>query len=173
MVNLRDFAKALGIKPNAVRAAMVDGRISSFEKTKKGYQFDLDRALNEYEENTNRSLSSNTRFDEESDTVPFESDGSRSVLDKDPKFWNVNEALQAKTIFSALKVKHELEVQQGKFYSKDEADREINRIATTFARGLRSMPTRIKQKIPDLTFDNLKVIEDLATELITECESKL
>ena len=57
------------------------------------------------------------------DEPEFDEDGhdkkSRvSVLDKDPKTWSANEALQAKTIYAALKGKHELEVQQGLFYEK-------------------------------------------------------
>lgn len=172
-VKLKDLAKALGISQNAVRAAMADGRITAFEKKKGAYEFDLERAITEYQSNTNRKLSRNPRFDTDDIDDDLADRDKMSVLDIEPKYWNVNEALQAKTIYSALKTKHELEVQQGKFYEKGEADREFNRMATTFARGLRSMHVRLKQKIPELTSAHLKIIESLAAELIEECEKKL
>jgi hypothetical protein len=121
-MTLKHLAKTLGITPNAVRKAMDDGRITAFKKTKDGYVFDEEIAVREYELNTNQNLSSNPRFGDEGDE--FDEDGEptgmprKSVLDKDPKTWNANEALQAKTIYSALKVKHELEVQQGHYYEK-------------------------------------------------------
>lgn len=178
-VKLKDLAKELGISQGAVRNAMNEGRITAFLKNKSGYEFDRELAVAEYEMNTIRNLSSNSRFE---NPDPDEAEGEideetgkkkKSVLDKDPKFWTANEAVQAKNIFSALKVRLELEVAEGKFYRKDEADREFNRISSTFARGLIALPTKIKQKIPDISDDQVKLIKQLCADLATECESKL
>lgn len=187
-IKLAELAKTLGITQNALRKAMSEGRITAFTKGAKGYEFDRELAVAEYEMNTIRNLSSNSRFQDDEDGGDFRFSGGeddeddfdpetgkkkKSVLDIEPKFWTANQALQAKTIYSALKTKHELEVQEGKFYRKAEADSEFNRIASTFARGLIAFPTKIKQKIPDITDEHIKILKQLCDDLASECESKL
>ncbi|MGZ3742722.1 MAG: hypothetical protein ACXVB1_00225 [Pseudobdellovibrionaceae bacterium] len=167
-MKLAAFAKHLGISQNALRAAMADGRITAFVKGKRGYEFDPVIAEEEYEQNTNHALSSNSRLSEDPGDL-----AEKSVLDIEPKNWTGNQALQAKTIYSALKVKHELEVMQGKFYEKKAVDDEIVRIGTTFSRGLMSLPTRVKQKIPEITVEGLELLKQICSEISDECDSKL
>lgn len=174
-MKLKEIAKALNISTNAVRNAIDDGRITSFSKSKAGYEFDPDRAIQEYLDNTNPNLSRNSLFDDEDDEERgSQSDGQpASVLDVDPKYWTANEAIQAKTIYQALKVKHELEVQEGKFYPKDEADREFTRVSQAFARGLLSLPAKMKQRHGDLTDAQLSDLKKLCSEIVEESESKI
>ena len=66
---VKELAKKIGISIGAVRKAIADGRITTFIKNSKGYEFDIDLAAQEYELNTNPSLSSNSSFfvDDEDD----------------------------------------------------------------------------------------------------------
>lgn len=176
-VGVRELARKIGITENALRKAIYEGRITtdSYAKNKRGvYEFDEEAAVFEYESNTSRALSSNSRFDEDEEETDLDSQiKKKSVLDKDPKTWSYNDAIQARAIYAALKAKHEMEVTQGKFYEKAEADREFLRIATTFARGLVAIPSKIKQKIPDITDKQMGFIKDICELLAKECEKKL
>lgn len=180
---LRELARKIGITENALRKAINDGRITSYIRSHRGiYEFDPEIAIKEYELNTNQILSSNSRFDidetefdedEDVEQSEHENAGKKSILDKDPKFWNVNEAIQARNIFAALKAKHELEVVQSKFYDKKEADAEFVRITNAFTRGLTSLSSKIKQKIPDLTEKQLSAIKDLCVQIAEDCEKQI
>lgn len=173
---IKELSKNLGITISAVRKAMADGRIETYKKNGKAYVFDIDLATQEYELNTQQNLSSNKMFDDDQDdrtTGLREFDQESSVLDIDPKFWTANQAIQAKTIYSALKTKHELDVAKGKFYLKTEADSEFMRISTVFSRGLIQLPSKIRQRIPDLTDEQIKLIRELCNDISSECANKL
>lgn len=175
-MNLKDFAKQCRISKNAVIKAIDEGRISSFKKIKGQYVFDPDRAFQEYVDNTNRHLSRNDIFDDinndDSDDDVFSSNGA-SVLDIEPKKWNVAQALQAKTIYQALKVKHDLDVQQGKFFTKEETEEEILRITNIFSKGLLSLPIKLKQKFSDIDDSIYSELRKLCDDLGKEVERKL
>jgi hypothetical protein len=153
------MARALGLSKNAVTKAVQEGRITSFVKTKRGYEFDEDRAIHEYMENTNGALSSNDLFDDEAESDPtMEENARKSPLDLEPKLWTTNQAIQAKNIYQALKVKHELDVEAGKYYLKEDADKFWLSITNGFARSLLSLTSKLKQKHPEL---DESVISDL------------
>lgn len=168
-LSLKQLARAIGITTGAVMKAVNDGRITSFIKSKQGYQFDADRALEEYYDNTNGAMRRPTE-DEGSDDSEDDYDGSdieknakKSPLKLKPEKWTVAQAVQAKNIFQALKAKHELEVQQGKYYPKTDADKFWSSVVNAMARNMISLPSKLKQKhseLPEAVFDDLKILCD-------------
>ncbi len=180
---VKELAKKIGISIGAVRKAIADGRITTFIKNSKGYEFDIDLAAQEYELNTNPSLSSNSSFfaddeddekyDSEISPPSDEPDPEKYFMDRDPRGWNINQASQAFAIFKALKMRHELDVTKGKYYPKKDADQELDRIVNTFTRSLIQLPSKIKQKIPILSDREISLIKNLCQELSEELKRKI
>lgn len=192
---IRDLSQEIGITVKAVRTAIADGRIATYIKTSKGYEFDLDIAVGEYERNTNHLMSSNLSGGDEEENIdrdvphsilddeeemgrPYVDPGEepnpqKFFIDRDPRTWSSNQAVQAAAIFKALKVKQELDVQKGKFYDKKEADKELDRIANTFARALITLPSKAKQKIPSLTDRDVEALKLICADISAECQRKL
>lgn len=172
-LTLAQLARALSLSKNAVTKAVQEGRITSFVKTKKGYEFDEERAIQEYLDNTNGALSSNEMFDGDDEAgvagdYGLDPNARKSPLDLDPKLWNTNQAIQAKNIYQALKVKHELDVEAGKYYPKDEADKFWSSITNGYARSLLALTSKLKQKHPELDENVVSDLQSIINSILED-----
>lgn len=192
MITGKQLAKLLGITPQAVNHARLDGRITPEEKRGREYYYDPDRALADYHNHTKQPKATNAPapkfdidWDEAEDDEPLidengiytDSNGNkkkrRSVLDVPSKFWTAHQAQNAKAIFDAQLKQLELDKEARKYLPTKEVESEVLRIVTEFSRALVALPTKLKQKIDKLEPRDLEVIKEICSEIMSNCESKL
>lgn len=174
-IDLKEFMKRSSLKRNAVLNAIADGRIkSAFKNEKNQWEFEADLALAEYKANTNPNLSSNSQIEDQPSGDPSENPLKRkSVFDIDDKYWTVQEATQARSIWEARKTKLSFEAAENKYYPKKDVDEQFKKITKMFSTGLLTLPDKFRQKHHDLTKPMLKDLEKLCRDLSEEVSKKL
>ena len=174
IINAKELAARLGISEQAVNQARKDGRITATGKVGREFNYDGDQAEQDYFANTRQPKSKRfERGDFDSGLGGQDTEVGGSVLDIAPRFWNIQQAQNAKAIFDAELKKLELDKEAGKYLPTTEVEKEIMRISSEFSRALVAMPSKLKQKIEKLEASDLEIIKDFCTEIVENIASKI
>lgn len=155
LMKLREYAIRKGVSVQAVQKAIDTGRISATSKGRIQY-IDSDVADLQWEQNTRAELKE------------VENEIENSINVGSPKPLSYSEARTKKEQEQAeiLHLKR-LEI-EGKLVSVEETARKWAELATKIRNKITSLPSKLKQRHPEVTLEQYSTLESIAREVLEE-----
>lgn len=176
LMNFTQYAKHRGVTQQAVSYAVAEGRIPVVVNKNTGRRYiDSEVADKEWDANTDythqpdRQKVSELRKTKEKVRAK-EVDGVSTA--RPSGIPTITESKAIKEAFLARTAKLEYERLAGKLVNLEDANKEWLRIAGAVKSKMLSIPSKLKQKLPHLTLDDIATIDDEIREALSELADK-